>query len=357
MTDKYTFDSPVDRTHTGSMKWDKYKGKDILPLWVADMDFQSPPEVIDALRERVNHGVFGYTVPEAQFARTIVERFGKLYRWKIEPEWVVGMPGLVTGLNVTCRAVGNTGDRVMVATPVYPPFLTAPGYMERQVTPVPMKTDGKRWQMDMNAAELAATDDTSLFILCNPHNPVGRIFNREELEELLEFSLRHDIVVCADEIHCDLLLDTDKPHIPFATLGKEAADRTISLFAPSKTYNRAWAVHLPSSPIPRCGGASIMPPAASYPTSTVSGMWRPRRPIPTEMPGWLPCWTICAKTATPWPALLSTCRVSTRPMWRPPILPGWMCGIADSMILPRTSKRTASGFPSARNSVCRDICV
>ena len=233
----FDFNALVERRGTSSMKWDKYKGKDIIPLWVADMDFRSPPAVIDALKNRIDHGVFGYTVPPESLNQTVVEMLAAEYNWSIKPQWLVWLPGLVTGLNVACRAVGKDNDQVMTAVPVYPPFLSAPGNSRRHLIKVPLRQHENRWCFDFERLEKAITPDTRLFILCNPHNPVGRVFTRDELETLAAICEKHDIIICSDEIHCGLLLDIDKAHIPTAALDAEVAKRTITLMSPSKTFN------------------------------------------------------------------------------------------------------------------------
>jgi cystathionine beta-lyase len=233
----FDFNALVERRGTSSMKWDKYKGKDIIPLWVADMDFRSPPAVIDALRHRIDHGVFGYTNPPESLNKTVVEMLANEYNWSIKPQWLVWLPGLVTGLNVACRAVGKDNDHVMTAVPVYPPFLSAPGNSRRHLIKVPLRQQQNRWCFDFERLENAITPDTRLFILCNPHNPVGRVFTRNELATLAAICEKHDIIICSDEIHCGLLLDIDKAHIPAAALDAEVAKRTITLMSPSKTFN------------------------------------------------------------------------------------------------------------------------
>jgi cystathionine beta-lyase len=234
----YDFDTPVDRRGTDSQKWQKYAGRDILPLWVADMDFRSPPEVIAALHDRVEHGVFGYARPTPSTVDAMVGAMHTRYGWNIEPSWLVWLPGLVVGLNVTARAFARPGERVLCHTPVYPPFMTAPVNQDRVVTTVPLALDSaqRRWEIDWDATERAVTPETRIFLLCNPHNPIARVFRLAELERLADFCLRHDLLLCSDEIHCDLVLD-DLPHIPTGTLGAEIARRTITLMAPSKTYN------------------------------------------------------------------------------------------------------------------------
>ena len=161
----FDFSIPVERRGTASMKWDKYKDKDIIPLWVADMDFQSPPEVIKAIVKRAAHGVFGYTLPPKKLNDRIVSMLAETYDWVVDPEWLVWLPGLVCGLNVACRAVGQDGDDVMTAVPIYPPFLTAPGLSRCNLVKVPLKEDDGRWQFDIDRLEKTITDKTRMFIL------------------------------------------------------------------------------------------------------------------------------------------------------------------------------------------------
>ncbi len=235
----FDFHTVIDRRNTASLKWDKYKGRDILPLWVADMDFKSPPSVLKALQDRVEHGIFGYAVtPEALIDITVSMLFEQ-YEWQVHPDWLVWLPGLVTGLNVTCRAVGSPGDDVLTAIPVYPPFLSAPLHFQQNIVTVPLESRDGRWEFDFDSLENAITPKTRLFMLCNPHNPVGRVFTRDELLRIAAICEKHDLIICSDEIHCGMILDSDKFHIPFAVLGKELQDRTITLMAPSKTYNIA----------------------------------------------------------------------------------------------------------------------
>jgi cystathionine beta-lyase len=199
------------------------------------MDFASPPAVIQALHERVSHGVFGYTTAPDALAKTVQEMLGQEYGWEIEQQWLTWLPGLVCGLNVACRAVGK-GD-VFTFTPIYPPFMTAPPLSGRRLVTAPLRLQGIHWEMDLDKFERAITPETRLLLLCNPHNPTGRVWSRTELEDLAELAERHDLIICSDEIHSGLVLDQDKPHIPLATLSSAIARRTITLNAPSKTYN------------------------------------------------------------------------------------------------------------------------
>jgi len=230
----YDFDQAPDRRNGDSLKWNKYAGRDVLPLWVADMDFAAPPPVLDALQRRVAQGCLGYPVPWTGLIDTVLGHLQRAYAWSVKPEWLVWLPGLVPGINVACRAVD--GD-VITATPVYPPFLSAPVLAGKKLATVPLRLEGDRWGWDFAALEAALTPETRLLLLCHPHNPVGRVWDADELAKLAEFCTRHDLTVCSDEIHCDLILEPGLAHAPFATVNAEIAGRSITLMAPSKTYN------------------------------------------------------------------------------------------------------------------------
>lgn len=237
----FDFDTVPERRGTDSQKWQKYAGRDVLPLWVADMDFRSSPAIIDALHARVEHGIFGYARPVKSTVDAVVDAMQQRYGWTIEPSWIVWLPGLVVGLNVTAQAFAATDEEVLTLTPVYPPFMSAPKNSGRGSVTVPWVHDSRegrgRWEIDWDALERAVTPRTKLFYLCNPHNPLARVWRRSELERLADFCLRHNLVLCSDEIHCDLILDPALPHVPTALLSPEIAARTITLMAPSKTYN------------------------------------------------------------------------------------------------------------------------
>lgn len=237
----FDFDHVPERRGTDSQKWQKYAGRDVLPLWVADMDFKSAPAIIEALHRRVDHGIFGYARPVKSTVDAVVEAMERRYGWKIEPSWIVWLPGLVVGLNVTAQAFAEPGDEVLTLAPVYPPFMSAPKHSARVSVTVPWILErsaaGDRWAIDWDALERAVTPRTKLFYLCNPHNPLARVWRREELARLADFCLRHNLILCSDEIHCDLILDPALPHVPTALLAPEIAARTVTLMAPSKTYN------------------------------------------------------------------------------------------------------------------------
>jgi cysteine-S-conjugate beta-lyase len=233
----YDFDEIIDRRGTSCEKWGKYRDRDIIPLWVADMDFRSPPAIIEALQERVSHGIFGYTSPPEGLGEAVIAALQGEFGWQVHPEWITWLPGLVTGLNIACRAVGEPGDEVITFTPVYPPFMSAPPLSGRRAVLVPLILEGGRWGLDLAALEAAVTPRTRLLLLCSPHNPVGRVWSEGELIALAGFAQRHDLTICSDDIHAGLVLDEALHHIPIATLTPETGRRTITLLAPSKTFN------------------------------------------------------------------------------------------------------------------------
>ncbi|MFI8418346.1 MalY/PatB family protein [Serratia sp. NPDC078593] len=235
----FNFDQGVERRHSGSVKWDKYHDRDIIPLWVADTDFQSPPAVIDALQQRVAHGVFGYGHPSAEliaiFTRRMVERYG----WRIKPEWLVFLPGVVCGLNLCVRAFTANGEVTLAPSPIYPPFRQAAKYAGRRQLSIPMQLQHQRWLPDLQAATDQLRGNEKLLLLCNPHNPGGTVYRPQELLAQHQFAQTHGLIVCSDEIHCDLLLEPGLQHIPFVSLNEDAAQRSVTLMSPSKTFNIA----------------------------------------------------------------------------------------------------------------------
>jgi len=234
----YDLDTLIDRRHSDSEKWRAY-GDGVLPMWVADMDFRSPEPVIRALAERVAHGVFGYGVEPEEMRGILVERLERLYGWKVAPEAILFLPGVVIGFRLACRAVAGPGDGVLVQTPVYPPILRAwrdTGLSRREME-LTRGPDG-HYSIDFDAFERAIDPRTRVFILCNPHNPVGRVFRADELQRMAEICLRHGVTVCSDEIHGDLIFSGHR-HRPIASLAPEIAEHTVTLMAPSKTFNIA----------------------------------------------------------------------------------------------------------------------
>jgi len=232
----YDFDTLIDRGGTGSLKWDKYAGRDVLPLWVADMDFRSAPEVIDAINARTQHGVFGYTLPNDEVVDAVLGYLSRVHAYEAKADWLHWLPGVVPALNVVARAYGEPGDAVMTCTPVYPPFLSCAPWQDKELITSHLKLVEGEWTFDLDDMEAKVTSRTKTFILCNPHNPVGRVFREDELRAVADFCARHDLVLISDEIHCDLLFPGHE-HVMTATLGEDIAARTVTLNAPSKTYN------------------------------------------------------------------------------------------------------------------------
>lgn len=233
------FDKLIDRRNTASQKWERYRDTSVLPMWVADTDFMVPSAVLKALHTRIDHGIFGYTNTPQELIEQIQNRLQRLYSWQVTADELEWLPGLVPGLHLACRATGASGTAVITPCPVYPPFMTSPHLSDRQLIKAPLVLDGQRYVLDFNALEDAITPTTRLMLFCNPHNPGGTVFRREELEQLAEFVIKHDLIICSDEIHCDLILEEGLEHIPIASLNAEIAQRTITLMAPSKTFNIA----------------------------------------------------------------------------------------------------------------------
>ncbi len=242
------FNTDIDRHATSSVKWDRYKNSDVLPLWVADMDFRSPPEVLEALHQRIDHGVFGYTSPPDSLNQTVIERLNNLYGWPIESSWLEWLPGLVCALNLSVRAFTEEQEFVITPKPVYHPFLSAPTLANRQMMNIFWREganghsrldSGLDWELDWEWLEQNIRPDARLFLLCNPQNPNGRVLTLKELERLERFCRQHNLIVCSDEVHCDLILDKQCQHIPYASISDYARDHSITLMAPSKTFNLA----------------------------------------------------------------------------------------------------------------------
>ena len=239
---KYNFDKTIERRGTGSGKWETYD-KDVIPLWVADMDFAVAKEVQDALLKRVEHGVFGYsahTLPE--LLETICVRTKKLYNWEISPEQIIFFPGLGSALNACCRAFGNPGDEVLIQPPIYFPFMDAIRNQNKSVNHAPLirndNTKHIEYEIDYAKLDASINTNTKLFLLSNPHNPVGKMYTKDQLTKLTTIAERNNLIICSDEIHCELILGS-KTHYPTAAISDDIAARCITLMAPSKTFNLA----------------------------------------------------------------------------------------------------------------------
>ncbi|WP_104205320.1 MalY/PatB family protein [Billgrantia saliphila] len=243
---KFDFATPVARRHPEkgdwpSQKWHRYDA-DILPLWVADMDFRSPPALIEAMQARVEHGVFGYGRIPDSLKHTLCAWSEREYAWALEPEWQLWLPGVVPALHLASLALTEPGEGVLTVTPIYPPFLKVAertGRLPQQAQLAEPADPGEPWRLDLAALEAAITPETRLLLWCHPHNPTGRVWRHEELAGLAALIERHDLLVVSDELHCDLLLDDGAVHRPLAAAFPSLAARTVTLWAPSKTFNIA----------------------------------------------------------------------------------------------------------------------
>jgi cystathionine beta-lyase len=230
------FDIVYERRGTGSSKWSKYP-EDILPMWVADMDFPAAPQIIEAIHNRLEHPLLGYGVAKDELREQIICDMRTKYAWVVRPEEIVFLPGVEPGFNMALKATLSPGDGLLVQTPVYRPILNAAAHwgLVQHAAPLTPSKDG--WTMDLAAFETELVDSRA-FLLCNPQNPTGKVFTTDELHEMANLCRQYDTLVISDEIHCDLLFDGRK-HVPFAAVSEDAANRTITLMAASKTYNIA----------------------------------------------------------------------------------------------------------------------
>jgi cystathionine beta-lyase len=237
---KYDFDKIVDRTATESMKWvyprQVLKVEDAIPMWVADMDFEAPPALVEALGRRAAHGIFGYPLVPPSFYAAAIGWLGRRHGWPIQKEWMSMTPGVVPALNYAVRAFSKRGDGVIIQTPVYHPFFYAIENNGRRIVRNPLRFDGRRYLMDFDDLESKIDAPGRMLILCSPHNPVGRVWTREELERLAMIAVERDLLVISDEIHHDLVYPGHRHHV-LAALSPEMAARTLTFIAPSKTFN------------------------------------------------------------------------------------------------------------------------
>ncbi|MFK7861734.1 MAG: MalY/PatB family protein [Granulosicoccus sp.] len=233
------FDTVVSRADTASLKWDLYKGQDILPFWVADMDFQVAEPIQKALEARIAHGIYGYTVPPEGMSEAVISHLQSEYEWHVDPAWIVWLPGVVTGLAVSCRAFCPDGHQLVVNPPIYHHFYDAHELARQKVVRVPLARENNRWTYNMDAMRAAFNDKTSLMMMCSPHNPTGTVFKPSELEALAQLCKEHDVIMVSDEIHCDLVIDRSARHYPTAVAVPDMADRMVTLMSGSKTWNIA----------------------------------------------------------------------------------------------------------------------
>lgn len=239
----YNFDTPINRRHTDSIKYDFAKRRhmpdDLLPLWVADMDFQTAPSVIEALIQKSQHGIFGYSETDADYNDVLISWFKRQYQWDIQPAWLVKTPGIVFAITQAIQAFTEVGDSVLIQEPVYYPFRESIELNQRNVVVNPLVYQEGAYHMDFDDFEQKIIDNkVRLFILCSPHNPVGRVWTEEELRTLGDICLKHHVLVVADEIHADFTYPGHKHHV-FANLDERYLDYTITCTSPSKTFNLA----------------------------------------------------------------------------------------------------------------------
>jgi cystathionine beta-lyase len=239
---RYDFDEVIDRKNTNSAKWDLvkelYEDKDVLPMWVADMDFKSPLPVIEALKKQVEHGIFGYVKRPHSCNEAIMDWVDKRHGWKIKKEWLTYSPGVVTALNICTLAMTQPGDKIIVQPPVYYPFFRVILNNGRQIVNNPLDFQNGRYAMDFDDLEKRAGSRTRLMIISSPHNPVGRVWTKEELTRLGNFCIKNDIILISDEVHSDLVFRGHQ-NIPTASISEEICEQTVTCIAPSKTFNLA----------------------------------------------------------------------------------------------------------------------
>lgn len=256
----FDFTTVHDRLSWSALKWEKYRDRDIIPLWIADMDFPVAPAIQAALAAHVAHGNYGYTAAPRELPALLARDYWQRYGWAIEPEWIVWLPGLVLGINLAVKACCAANQATLTFSPVYPPFLHAPAQQGRRLIDLPLlplNAAETEFTIDFDRLEAALAQAASqgepvrLLLLCHPHNPIGRLFRRDQLDRLAALCEAHDLYVCSDEVHCDLILDGVTRHLPFARVMAERSPallaRTITLHSPSKTYNTAgigmaWAI-------------------------------------------------------------------------------------------------------------------
>lgn len=234
------FDVIIERRSTHAYKWLRHD-ESVLPLWVADADYQCPQPILDALHDRIEHGILGYQKPDAvpPLYDAVIRWMKKQYQWEVEAEWIVWTPGVVSAFNAACKAFCNPGDKVLVQTPNYGPLLQAAGLNGLQNLTVGTLLEGERWVLDFDELEKHAADPAcKLFLFCNPMNPCGSVLTADELKRIEAICLKHHVLLCSDEIHCDLILDEAARHIPAGTLSEVGA-QALTIMAPSKTFNMA----------------------------------------------------------------------------------------------------------------------
>lgn len=235
----YDFDKIVNRRGTGSMKWDEAEDPEVIPMWVGDMDFPTLPAITDALKERVTHGVFGYTLVGPAYYEAVTGWFARRHQWHIDPSWIIYTSGVVPAVSCAIRALTLPGEKVLVQTPAYHCFFSSIRNCGCEILKSPLRPVGDTYEIDFEDFDRKCADEkTTVFLLCNPHNPVGRVWTREELSRLLDICLKHGVTVISDEIHCELTMPS-YAYVPFASLGEAASLHSVICCAPTKAFNIA----------------------------------------------------------------------------------------------------------------------
>lgn len=242
---KYNFDQIIDRRGTNALKTDvlkeRYGSEDLIPLWVADMDFLSPPAVTEAIIERAKHGLFGYTCPSQEYYNSIINWVKRSHDWTLDQQWITFIPGIVKGIAFVIDCFSTKEDHVIIQPPVYHPFRIIPSLHQRKVVDNPLVLEAGQYKMDLSDLKKRIDTSSKILILCNPHNPGGRVWTKEELADLAEVCYDNGILVISDEIHSDMAFENNK-HAPFASVSEKAAQNSITFMAPSKTFNIAGIV-------------------------------------------------------------------------------------------------------------------
>lgn len=238
----YNFDAIINRDNTDCVKYDLrsliFGTNDLIPMWVADMDFETPDFILNAIQQRLKHPILAYSFRPEEYSTSIINWLFKNFNWEVKSNEISFCPGVVSGLVIAIEALTNPGDGIIIQTPVYFPFFTSINGTNRKLIENPLKCDGSKYEMDFEDLESKIDASTKLLILCNPHNPIGRAWTKIELSKLAEICKKHDILVISDEIHSDLVF-TPSVHIPFSSISEDASLRTITFMAPSKTFNLA----------------------------------------------------------------------------------------------------------------------
>ncbi len=240
---RYDFDHVISRYNTNSVKWDKteklFGDKDILPMWIADMDFACPKPVVDAVKERAEHGIFGYTSRSQDYFMAFIDWVERRHNWSIKKQWIRCTPGIMTALSIAIQSFTNERDKIIIQTPVYTPFTKVIEKNNRELVLNPLKLENEKYEMDYeNLERMVVTLDVKMIILCNPHNPVGRVWSKEELMKLGQICMENNVLVISDEAHMDIV-HKGSTHTPFVSISEEFADNSITCTAPSKTFNLA----------------------------------------------------------------------------------------------------------------------